>query len=289
MKGNRFTIGLLFALVLMIVFVLAACAQSEPIATPDMSDGCDTYAIPSIYDSNDAYLEAETDTSDNVFAITISEENQIALRESLFIGEGDTPPASGDALHWYLFAFSWDINGIPTHFMDIIGHQAWEGWRNQFTGRGAHGQRNIREANLITFIEDNNISKEDIIRAQELVYSRPRYEIEALINWGRYGTSSPVTDPGNEAFWAMQFSLSDLDILFSGDVSRIWERYPGHGVLHNGRVYTPEWILNNMEMAIGVEQIPLGEIERVLDQASDFSYFLGNVVASAEAVLQAAR
>ena len=105
--------------------------------------------------------------------------------------------------------------------------------------------------------------------------------------WGRYGTPSRVTDEEmGEAFWSWQYSFSDVEALLSHDVSLLWQAFPGYGVYHNGRVYSPEWIMQNIEQAVTVERIPLAEVERIVEMASDFSYFLGDVVVSAETFLQ---
>ena len=278
MKGNKFRIGTAFAMIIAISLVLAACAQ--PVAV----------AIPDIYDESNMYIpEPEVATADDsALAVTISEESRITLRENVFVGEGDAPSVGGDSLNWYIFSFGWRINSIPMHIAHIVGEEAFVQWTTQFSGQSSDIRRNRREANLITFIEDFNISIEDILRVQEAAFGRPREEIEALISWGRYGIDTGFTDLGNEELWASaRFSRSDLDAIFSGDASRIWEAYPGHGVLHNGRVYSPEWIVQNIEAAVNVEQIPREEIERVLDMASDFSYFLGDVVVEAVAAFQA--
>jgi len=265
-------------------------------------NGCDAEQAVDIYD-NPATYDMHKTISDtmpepvpisipepvamlpiNPLMLPISEESRVALRESMFIGEGAMPAAGGDGLVWYFSAFdSLRADGIPTYIMDITGRDVWYEWRAQFSGRG--GARNRRELTLRSFIEDNNITKEDIISAQELDLRRTREEIESLINWARYGIPSSTTDPGWEYFWArLVFSLSDIEALFSGDVNLLWEAFPGYGVVQNNRAYSPEWILNNIRRAVLEEQIPMTEISRIIEMAEVFEV-LDAVVAQANALL----
>ena len=286
------------ALVLIFVLLTACASVPEAVAEPDIPEGGDAYleeleAEPNILDNDDTYLEEpevepepepELYPPDEALEITISEESRIALRESIFVGEGERPiiRIDGDASEWYISPFGSRINGVSRHFMEIIGMAAWNEWREQWPY-----SENPREPFLITFIADSNITMGDIVRAQELTFGRNRNEIEELIRWGRYGIPPDVTNPSGKSFWAgdSSFSLSDLDVLFSGDATRIWERYPGYGVLWGGNVYTPEWILLNIERAVSEEQIPLDEIERIIERASQFCD-LADLVQRAQAVLE---
>ena len=273
MKRNALTIAIMLTLALIIPFVLAACAQPTAIEASETSDDIVIY-IP----------EPEESPPIDLFTIPITEENRIALRDSIFIGEGAGLVSGGDEWVWYVSIFDMRADSIHGYIMDIPGQGAWERWLAQFPGYG--GARNRREATLRSFIEDNNITKEDIINAQELVFERPREEIEELVNWARHGTPTVITDRGIEYFWErVVFSLSDLDALFSGDVQQIMDAFPGYGVIHNGNGYSPEWILNNIEAAVVEHQIPESEIWRIISMAEDF-YQLDEVVSNAIAFLE---
>ena len=270
MKGNKFTIFALFSLLLIAVLALSACSQ--PTDIPDTDE----------YEANDiSQTETTAEISDNISSPTI---NLDALRENTFIGGGEeidigTGSAGGEGMEWYRSVFGFLPSGIDARFSDIVGDRALDQW--------AALPRDRRVPMLIAFIEYFNITMEDMIRAQEVAFGRTVDEIEALISWARYGEDTGLTDPVLERFWErLVFSLSDFEALFSGDVHQLWDAFPGYGVVYNGRAYTPEWILNNIETAVVEEQIPLHEIERIINRAERFSE-LDDVVANAKAFLDA--
>jgi len=261
MNRNRFTTSILFALVLIISFVLSACTQPATNVAPDL-----------LSHVSEDYL---SDISEPTL-----EENRISLRESMFIYEGEPPDFGGDALDWYFFAFNWQTFIVPGHFIDFVGRETYSQWRDI--------PRDWRMPLFIAYLEYFNLTVEGMIIAQEIAYNRPREEIEALINWARYGIDAGFTDLVNKNIWAnLVLSLSDIDALLSGDVNQLWAAFPGHGVVQNNKAYSPEWILNNITQAVGAEQIPLEEIWRIINRAENF-YQLDDVVANARSALETA-
>ena len=241
-------------------------------------------------DSYPAYQQQDT--------ALINVDEETSLRERLFMGEGVRVSRnyqdrlSVDALDWYSQVFGGiGFNSIPGHIIDMVGSDIFHEWTQQFQSHNRpYGWRNRREANLRTFIEDFNISKEEIIRAEELLTGIPIDEIEELVTWARSVDmfALPFEERLKAANWLNQRSLSDINALFSNDVYEIWAAFPGAGVIQNGKVYSPEWILNNMYVAIHVEEIPLYEIVRVINASMEFhSGYLSRVVSSAITTFQA--
>ena len=259
MKKNRLKISILYALILITTFslVLVSCDESEII---------------------EMYANVDDDTP---------------LRDRLFMGGDAVIEGGGDELSWYRAIFGDRADGISGYYIDIIGDERFEEWLRQFTNHDADGWRNER-TDLITFIEDFNISKEKLVRAQEIAFGMSANEIEYLINWGRYDSSNTALEKtdimfGDDPhFWAARHSLSDIEALVSGDVYKLWEAFPGRGIFHNGRAYSPEWIMNNISRAVNEEQIPLQEIERIIATASRFSS-LNEVTAMAQTEFSAAK
>lgn len=289
MKRNKFAISALLSVLLVTVFVLAACSQPEAVSDALVSDTSpqleaisdalvtDTSSQPEVIPDAPA-----TDTLDNALTAVISSESFDALRANMFMGGGVEigPGAGGDEMEWYRTVFGFLPNGVDRHFIDLVGEGAFTRWTAL--------PRYRREPALISFIEYFNITMDDMVRAQTNAHGLPEHEIEALISWARYGEDTGFTDPDNEMIWAdLVFSRSDFEALFSGDVNQLWAAFPGHGVVHNGRAYTAEWILNNISAAVLEEQIPMGEIERMIELATDFEQ-LAYVVSSAQSSLQAA-
>ena len=277
MKGNKHTLWGLFVPVLIIVFALTACAQSENIALINISDDTDIYyAIPCIYNDDYTYIaKPTTDTSENILAPII---NLDALRENTFVGggEGAGIATGGDELAWYDTVFGFLPNGVDAHFIYLVGDGAFDQWRAL--------PRDDRVPFLVAFIDHFNITMEDMIRAQ-VGEGGCQDRLDNRIYWARYG-EGVESDYPHRVVWAyLMFSTSDFEALFSGDINRLWAAFPGSGVVQNGRAYSPEWILNNIRTAVVEEEIPLGEIWRIIYRAEIFPQ-LEAVAANARAFLE---
>lgn len=279
MNAKKNAISMMLTSVLLLLS-LSACTSYNEVRNLD------------IYDNTDLYLSALTpgltSSTDNscpqvdALIVAISDEKRTSLRENLFMGEGEGIHGSGDELRWYRQIFGLGFSGISSGFVDIVGDDAFNEWTRQFTGHSPYGWRDSREANFRTFIEDFDITKRDLIISMESSFGMPMYELDALINWARYD-NCPDSD-----HWAMRHSLSDIEALFSDCVYQLWEAFPGSGIVHNGRAYSPEWILNNVESAINEENIPLEDIERLIHRAYLHGSVLAEVATNAEIAFQVA-
>lgn len=200
------------------------------------------------------------------------------LEGSAFVGVGKGVGEDGDTFDWYHMPFGFNMHNIPFYFIDIIDSEAFREWISQF-GHTDWGYRDFREGNLRVLFEHFEVTKQDVINALESFYEMPMHELDALVRWGRYGVHTTREEISNAQFWAITYSQSDIDALFSNDISKLWAAFPGAGVLHNGNVYSPEWILNNISRAVLDEQIPLEEIERIFEIASNFHILSGEMMA----------
>ena len=282
MKKFIFNIGVLCFIIL---FVLSACrsdiiyddciddyiASSETPLPESSLPVCESGII--IDENDDDYnisLEFALEEIADVIALI---DTCTLLSDYIFIGSGAwVGDGGGDELAWYFDMWGFGASGISTHIMDIVGMDAFYDWKHQFARPGNTGWRNRREANLVSFINDLGITVQDLIRAQESLYGKPMHEIEALINWARYGdhSNADAHERSVASFWAWSYSLSDMEALVSNNVTAIWAAFPGAGIYNNGRAYSPEWVLNNMEAAVLQEQLPPAEIVRILELASHY-------------------
>ena len=290
-------------LVICIIFVLSACraeyAEQTYTATTqlpyvDNYQHIDVSYLEISYEGDSMLYESTYPLIDANNPLLIDSDNTSniqfsTLQERMFIHEGDKEHGGGDELAWYYVIFGSNVNGICGTFIHFVGDDVFRQWTHQFIGHGPDGYawRNSREANFLSFIEDFGLTKQELIKALETVLGMPIYELDALVNWGRYGTHS-FEEEADASLWASMYSLSDLDALFSNDIYTLWTTFPGPGVFHNGNVYSPEWILNNMDQAISDEQIPLHEIDRILGHAV-YHPELDEVRFAAETTLQAVR
>jgi len=182
-------------------------------------------------------------------------------------GEG----IGGAGLAWYHVAFGDRFfQGIPTHILNIVENDvAVDTWlmERRWTSNDLQiGDRIM----LLAFIEDFNLTAGDLIHALEANFNRPMSEIDALVNWARYGIDPGFSTAGpSERVWERIYSLSDIEAFFSGDVNRLWEIDPGYGVVQNNRAFSPSWIITNVERAVLEEQIPESEVWRIIYMAEE--------------------
>jgi len=299
MNISRISKILLYAVILFAVSTLVACNANEE---PARELANMEYAVDStvLYSSDNGYqdempaygvgdelpsmpdnAEYEVDTEPPYYSIS-------SLQDYMFMGGGEWFSLGGDALMEWYYAFGGGFYSIPGHIIDYaIGFEAFGAWTQEFAGVSINGWRDPRDAHMVTLIEDFNLSVEDYIAALETELELPMAKIDELVTWARsvYIPTASDTDALEASFWMHQRSRSDIEALFSNNVYKLWYAFPGEGVVQNGRAYTPEWILHNIESAISEEQIPLDDIVRILDIAS-LHYDLQEVTARAEAVFQ---
>jgi len=278
----------LVIIVLCILFTsaLTSCGQYTADSSVDNNDRDD---VTTVIQDDITIGDVDYSSNNNDADIKVT---PVRLAESIFLGEGQMVITGGDDLDWYYLVFGGPfINSIPYHYMLIAGYDAFIEWKHQFEGLGSNGWRNRREATLRTFVEDFSISMEEMIRIEEEISGLPIEEIDALVTWARNMDISLIEcddEAWEVALWAGMRSLQEIEALVADDIYFVWEVFPGSGVIQNGRVYSPEWILNNMDMAIMEEQIPFHAIERIIEYAG-YHPHLDAIRITAENTLQAAR
>ena len=283
MKHSKSVLRVFLVMILLLSTFLAACATTEveiPVTGYEASD----VELYELEEPDVALSEIELAIA-TLSALNISDENRINFQESVFAGGGPIVVTGGMDLIWYFHVFGEGVVNIQCYVIDMVGSDKFRAWTQQFEMPGSAGNGGTRRiADLRALIEDFDLSAGDIIRAQELALGKSMAEIDELVNWGRYGVHSTAYEVANAMFWNLRHSISDIEALFSGDVYQMWAAHPGYGVAQNGRAYSPQWILNNIERAVLEELIPLGEIWRIINMAEDHPQ-LEEVVANAQATL----
>ena len=276
------TIILLFAIMLA-VLILLACASHETDTTNDEND----YFPSSVNSEINGATITNDELDDNPKPVDykeaaptitlISREGSSSFWDNVFMGEGALPLSDGDERAWYTTVFGFSFHAISGLYLRIIDEDIHNDWIRQFHD----GRRDNREFSKRAFIEDFGISLEELFQAAEAGYGMTMQEIDDMVMWARewinYADRPPAPHDTSRriTFWVnFQFSLCDWYALFSNDVETVWNAFPGGGVFHNGRAYSAEWIMQNMERAIHEEGIPLHEIEGVFQRIEE-SFLVG--------------
>jgi len=268
-KGNEIVTRLI-SFILMPMFAIAVLLTSCQL---QFSDSNESYPINPDVNEEQILLVNCIDVNDIIDSHDINNRQYInidliSLDDYIFIGGETIVNHGGDAMNWYIRPFGFDFHAIPGIYSRLVGHDVFMEWVTQpyFT------DTNWRSLTMRVFVDYFNISQRDLIVALENVLEMSMDEIDERVNWARELAESddiPYQYQRDVFRWsAHRFSLSDFDAIYSNDIEVIWNAFPGYGVFNNGRVYSPEWIVHNMERAIYEEQIPLDEIARVLDSVS---------------------
>jgi hypothetical protein len=262
----------IFTLSLIMIMGLVACIGTQNLSESTLSDS-NYISMP----ENPAPLES--DTTDFISVET----EEISLRDNVFIGEGRMLSLSGESIGgneflWLFTPFGEELVGISVIYIDLVCSDEFEMWRMQFpSAQNLNAPRRRGEANIRTFIDDFGLTFEDFVGAWEEHFGKSMEEMESIILWAR-----EVIERGGDLYeedencnmvgtWDLIPTANEIAVLFSDDVYEIWEAFPGQGIIYNGRVYSPAWIFENLEQALIMEALPLEDIIRVIDKASEFS------------------
>ena len=241
------------------LFVFSSCG----LKTADISEGSSDFSPPSYGD--------------------------IPFRERLFIGEGEMiSTGGGDELVWFYRVFGGhNYNGVPDYLVDIVGYEAYMEWSYQFQPNNPGATRNFRELDMTAYIEEFGISMEEIIKTTEQHFGMSMAEIDARVTWSRSIDLLAASEQEEDiaSLWMHFMSLGDIEAIFSKDVQKLWDAFPSLGVIQDGKVYSPEWILVNVDKAINQEQLPLEDIDRIIYYAHYHSA-LDEITHRAEAIFQ---
>ena len=214
---------------------------------------------------------------------TITEADESPLTENLTLQDrmffGERNPVSlggynidGTNFMWYYYTFGIPFHGLSSTFENIVGTEAVDAWMN--TLRDENGT--VWWGGMRNFIDYFGLTVEDFIAAEESVNGIPMEEADPIIIWARdiferQDWDNSIDEDGNAARdWDFRLTTAEIKAFFSDCVYEIWEHFPGYGVVHNGNVYSPEWIIQNIGYAILEENIPVEEVERILERASNF-------------------
>ena len=283
---------LLYAMLLAVLSVVTACSKVGEIVITKTDYKTDIHLYSVIKDDS---IHHDLDILSSIITenASIISKSYFLSSDSIFKGGGNFIITGGDGLSWYFRVFGFDFYFIPGHIINIIGEERFNDWINGFEVISLYGYRDPREASMRTMIEDFGISEIDIITAQENALGMTMIEIDSLVTWARNVEMPPVVwdDETRKAFrWRDGvMSMSDIQALLSNDVNEIWAAFPGYGILHNGRVYSPEWLFSNTERAIYGELIPLSDLESVVYNAINNFGFIGEITDIAMHTLQTAQ
>jgi len=266
---------------------LTGCANNQ---TADLNIDTDVNSDIQVTDSNgENYVNNDIQTEDS----SVNNESlgdlqfelpppvRSPLQDRIFVSDWSRYSLNGEALggtmhlDWYRWVFNIGYMMIDGIYIDYIGSGSFRVWIDSFEFHG--GTRPSIEANIRSFADDFGLTVDDFIRLHEQRNGMPIYESDEIILWAREIVDIPfvenyINENGKNAFeWSHRVTSAEIRAKLSDNVYEIWEQFPGYGVVQNGNVYSPEWIIQNIEQAVLYEDIPIEEVDRILMMAMEFS------------------
>ena len=203
-------------------------------------------------------LQSHTIISANSLDIPISEENIIAFRESIFLGEGPQLGHGGDTLSWYTSIFGTWFDGISVSFINLIERDDWEYWSRRFDYI-----RDFRHSSLRTFIEDFSLTQSQLFFTIENDFGLTMDEMDLRVE-----SEIEIFGYRSDAHYlALRFSTRGINAIFSNNLYEIQYIFGGNGIVHNNMAFSPEWVFQNIEKAIYEKQLPTDEILRIISRS----------------------
>lgn len=263
-----------FILAVMTLLLIACTAQNELVQDEYLSS----------YKPDEIIVDDTTTTNDedvnNNYLLSENKQTESSLlQERIFVGQRRLNANSnldfgGDGEVWYTRALGWKFYSLTDRHVELAGTDLENSWElvNMWidTLRDANG---IPWGTIRDFIDYFDLVVDDFIAVEEAVHGMPMSEADKIILWAREIAAIPfvenyIDEDGNNAFdWRFWPTSAEIRALFSDNVYEIWESHPGYGVVRNGNIYSPEWIVQNLEQAILEEGIPIDDIERILTRA----------------------
>ena len=110
---------------------------------------------------------------------------------------------------------------IPKEFQEIVGENKYALWVQEFAGKDPQGTRTIEDYNLISFIIDFNISKQQFMEANNKIKSNPNNSEKG-------------------------FTQQEIEILYSNETALINKTFVNdEAILYGNEIYTLSWFASN--------------------------------------------
>lgn len=137
----------------------------------------------------------------------------------------------------YRNKYEFSFYGVESRFADLVPKDKFEQWLNQFKHINPSSNREASEHNILNFIKEFNISKEDFIKAN-------------------------YVNPENKFY-----SDEQIEALFSGDLKAINSVFANPYALYcNGEIYTQEWLDNHTAEEYAKAGIKPSDLEKIVKQ-----------------------
>lgn len=132
--------------------------------------------------------------------------------------------------------------GVESRFAKLVSEKEFDQWLNQFQHVNPSAKRDPREHNILNFIKEFNIPKEDFIKAN-------------------------TVSPDN-----ILYTQEEIEILYSNDMAAINLAFMNPDAIYsNGEIYTPEWLDNHSAKDYAKAGISENDLKRVVDQRTSLA------------------
>lgn len=165
--------------------------------------------------------------------------------------------SGGDSLHDYYCEYVFKFGNINSTLIDLVGEKEAQAWLNEYFASQKAGTESS-ELTVLRFIEHFDISKEELIKA--------------------------VSDSDYPDGWII--NISDIEVIYSGNDDLIKQTFVNeYALLHNGIIYTPEWLYTHSLDDYAKEGLSIESVNACMEKMSElpFTHEAQNAIADKSA------
>lgn len=152
--------------------------------------------------------------------------------------------SGGDSLHNYYCEYVFKFGNINSTLIDLVGEKEAQAWLNEYFASKKAGTESS-ELTVLRFIEHFDISKEELIKA--------------------------VSDSDYPDGWII--NISDIEVIYSGNDDLIQQTFVNeYALLHNGIIYTPEWLYTHSLDDYAKEGLPIESVNACMEKMRELPF-----------------
>lgn len=231
---NKFKIKVIFIICILCLFA-TACSVSDNSTPNDSSNIINQSGITNANFSQEQNL-TEPIMSENVGDLDAAEKKQqtVSYYEEPIMPEpfDFSNPSGGDQFRNYTEEYELRFENLTFDILNLVPKDDFSAWINKYTQKERASEERIPPLTILEFVTEFDISKDQLLS---------------------------VIAEDNDPSWTI--TREDVDVIFSGDMELINKTFINeYSVLHNNKIYTPEWLYNHttaeyMEAGLSNEEV----------------------------------
>lgn len=153
-------------------------------------------------------------------------------------------PSGGDQFRDYTEEYELRFENLTSDILNLVPKDDFSAWINKYTEKERASEERIPPLTILDFVMEFDISKDQLLS---------------------------VIAEDNDPSWTI--TREDVDVIFSGDMELINKTFINeYSVLHNNKIYTPEWLYNHTTAEYMEAGLSNEEVSYVMEKMKDLPF-----------------